>query len=304
MQLSQDRLSGAISNGIHFLISLQGPAGGFRMTPQHEPHPVDTCEAVYAMTRSGYDPSSEIVRKAIGFVKEKIVTMSKQPACRDYASFIMMLGSVESECSELGIATDELNSFQVDDAWSLRRGGELSTYDTALTTLALSQLGERFQDRIGRSRSWLEKTQNSDGGWGPGPSEDSHLHATSITLLALMEAKLDEELEGRGKAVEFILNRQNGDGSWPHFTEKLPVYEAERYTYFDSGWSLISLLRAGASHRSGAIQKALNWLLIQQTSSGGWRAREDQAPSIYATGAATLALSYYGEFLKLYEKRT
>jgi len=304
MEISQDRLSKAISHGTDFLISLQAPNGGFRMTLQHQPHPVDTCEALYAIIRSGYDQNSEIVKKGVAFVRERIRAGSRQPACRDYASFIILLASAEPHCDELEMAVEELGSFRVGDAWSLSRFGEPSTYDTALTTMALCHLGERFQSEVSRSGSWLEQTQNPDGGWGPHPSEASRIHCTSVTLIALMEAMLDWEVKGRSKSVEFILSQQNDDGSWPHFTEKLSVYGAERYTYFDSGWCLIALLRAGEHYRSKATQKALAWLLTQQTASGGWRAREDQEPSTYATSAAILALSYYGDFTQLYERGT
>jgi squalene-hopene/tetraprenyl-beta-curcumene cyclase len=79
-------------------------------------------------------------------------------------------------------------------------------------------------DRVKLAINWLRGIQNDDGGWGEtcnsyrkpelrgkGPSTPSQ---TAWALIGLMAAG-DYESESVRLGIEYLLNKQNPDGSWP-----------------------------------------------------------------------------------------
>lgn len=61
--------------------------------------------------------------------------------------------------------------------------------------------------------SFLQSTQNSDGGWGFRPECESRVEPTAWVLLALQEA--DSAREWQQSGVAFLRKAQLADGSWP-----------------------------------------------------------------------------------------
>ncbi len=116
-----------------------------------------------------------------------------------------------------------------DGAW-FGRWGVNYVYGTGAVLPALQALGvDMTQPRVRRAVEWLLAHQNPDGGWGetcvsyPDPSlrgqGESTPSQTSWALIALIAA--GEALsESVWRGVEFLLRRQQADGTWdePQFT--------------------------------------------------------------------------------------
>ena len=116
-----------------------------------------------------------------------------------------------------------------DGAW-FGRWGVNYVYGTGAVLPALQALGvDMTQPRVRRAVEWLFAHQNPDGGWGetcvsyPDPSlrgqGESTPSQTSWALIALIAAgeALSESVR---RGVEFLLRRQQADGTWdePQFT--------------------------------------------------------------------------------------
>ena len=136
-----------------------------------------------------------------------------------------------------------------DGAW-FGRWGVNYVYGTGAVLPALQALGvDMTQPRVRRAVEWLLAHQNPDGGWGetcvsyPDPSlrgqGESTPSQTSWALIALIAAgeALSESVR---RGVEFLLRRQQADGTWdePQFTGcGFPGYgpgnQPERYEPLD-----------------------------------------------------------------------
>ena len=136
-----------------------------------------------------------------------------------------------------------------DGAW-FGRWGVNYVYGTGAVLPALQALGvDMTQPRVRRAVEWLLAHQNPDGGWGetcvsyPDPSlrgqGESTPSQTSWALIALIAAgeALSESVR---RGVEFLLQRQQDDGTWdePQFTGcGFPGYgpgnQPERYEPLD-----------------------------------------------------------------------
>lgn len=106
-------------------------------------------------------------------------------------------------------------------------------HGTSLGVQALSSLksGGKIKEVLRKGVVWLEACQNRDGGWGEDPisverqkfvsSKSSYIWHTSTATLGLLSYYNKKEAipENLKKAIRFILDGQNTDGSW---NEELP----------------------------------------------------------------------------------
>ena len=143
-----------------------------------------------------------------------------------------MLGHLERELGEkyytgaqVQPAISFLLSLQEKDGSWWGRWGVNYVYGTYLALAGLRSIGfEMKRDEVRRAAEWLRGVQNEDGGWGEtcasynrpelrgqGPSTASQ---TAWALIGLMAAG-DYESEAVRRGIEFLLGRQNADGSWP-----------------------------------------------------------------------------------------
>ena len=117
-----------------------------------------------------------------------------------------------------------LLSLQEPDGSWWGRWGVNYVYGTYLALVGLKAIGFDGREELQRGAEWLRRAQNSDGGWGEtcatysnpqlrgqGPSTPSQ---TAWALIGLM-ATGDYESQAVNLGVEFLLERQNEDGSWP-----------------------------------------------------------------------------------------
>lgn len=107
---------------------------------------------------------------------------------------------------------------------------------------------------IGAARAQLMKSQNADGGWGAGPHRRSNTETTALAILGLGTIRDPSAAMSLDRALTWLVDRQNEDGSWP-FTDQIP----------EGSWStaLAALSLSGfAEHRARAA-RGTDWLLAR-----------------------------------------
>jgi hypothetical protein len=107
----------------------------------------------------------------------------------------------------------------------------------------------------------LLTSQNPDGGWGALAGKRSVTEITALTLMALQAAHHGnaEELALR-KGEEWLIKRQNADGSWP-FSDSLKA------SSWSTAWAMIALSESGQFEER--LAKAGKWALEQEGSKPG-----------------------------------
>jgi energy-coupling factor transport system substrate-specific component len=167
-----------------------------------------------------------------------------------------------------------------------------------------------------RAADWLESVQNSDGGWGASPGEDSGSATTDWTMLGLEAAgrnPLDVERAGK-TPVDYLRARVeglkspgalartilalSGAGVDPRrFGGRNLVAELIGERRGDGsfeGWpgstayAILALRSAGAA---GAAKPAAAWLRKVQNDDGGWGDTPGSPSTADGTGAAMMALA-------------
>jgi squalene-hopene/tetraprenyl-beta-curcumene cyclase len=131
--------------------------------------------------------------------------------------------------AQVGRAIDFLLSLQEPDGSWWGRWGVNYVYGTYLALVGLRSIApfvgfDMECDQVKQAAAWLRSVQNSDGGWGEtcdsykkpelrgkGPSTPSQ---TAWALIGLMAAG-DHDTDNVRMGVEYLLTRQNPDGSWP-----------------------------------------------------------------------------------------
>ncbi len=189
---------------------------------------------------------------------------------------------------------------------------------TALTRVKFSAPPEEA-DRVGaleRGQAWLLSMQNRDGGFGAF-DRGCDLEVLTYIPFADHNAMIDpscEDITGRAletfhelglpdghpsvtSAVQFLLARQEADGTW---------YGRWGVNYIYGTWLVLrGLFLAGEDLRQPRYQRAAAWLRARQNPDGGWgelphsyddRATKGRGPSTAAqTAWAIMALEALGE---------
>lgn len=136
--------------------------------------------------------------------------------------------------------------------------------------------------------------QGRNGGWGRTPlAYDSSFYPLFPVLQALALSKQDMSDQYR-KAVQFIINKQNIDGSFAKESRHdLPSRELR------TALALNALLVAPVDLDRRSIDKGIDWLLKKQRADGSWNGRfypglkNEKKEDIFATAMALLALHNY-----------
>ncbi len=194
------------------------------------------------------------------------------------------------------------------------RGGAAAASVALIALAALLPLPARAS--TASAVSWLEGAQNSDGGWGASPGEDSGTATTDWTMLGLEAAgrnPLDVASSGKtpvdylrarvaslkspGSLARTILALSGAGVDPRHFGgENLvtALSEKRRDNGSFEGWpgstafAIIALRAAGAP---GAAEPAAAWLRKVQNDDGGWGDTPGSPSTSDGTGAAMMALA-------------
>ncbi|MGN6716585.1 MAG: hypothetical protein ACTHLX_04255 [Candidatus Binatia bacterium] len=108
--------------------------------------------------------------------------------------------------------------------------------------------------------TFLNQSQNSDGGWGAIAGKQSNTESTALGLLALRSLEESRENPAVRKAEQWLTNSQNSDGSW--------AYGAGAKT---PSWSTALAVTAlgDSTVEVERLVKAGNWILAQEGSKPG-----------------------------------
>ena len=185
------------------------------------------------------------------------------PTCSDLTGRVLeLLGFIghprESRAVQRALAF--LHRTQDADGSWYGRWGVNYIYGTWQVLRGLRSIGEDMrQPWIVRARDWLESCQNEDGGWGEtcASYDDPHLKGKGSStpsqtawalmgLIAACDPARPAELERRciRRGIEFLLERQNADGSWPEPETTgtgFPRVFYLRYDMYRNNWPLLAL---------------------------------------------------------------
>jgi squalene-hopene/tetraprenyl-beta-curcumene cyclase len=185
------------------------------------------------------------------------------PTCSDLTGRVLeLLGFIghprESRVVRRAIAFIRRTQ-DADGSW-YGRWGVNYLYGTWQVLRGLRSIGEEMrQPWIVRARNWLESCQNEDGGWGEtcasyddphlkgkGPSTPSQTAWALMGLIAACDPAQPAELERRciRRGIEFLLERQSADGSWPEPETTgtgFPRVFYLRYDMYRNNWPLLAL---------------------------------------------------------------
>lgn len=159
--------------------------------------------------------------------------------------------------------------------------------DTAVVATAMQRALQadpcaRYSEPIARAREWVQGMQNRKGGRGAYEADNTQYYLNSIpfaehglmidcptadvsarclAMLGQLGATPDTH-SVTGKAVRYLLEEQEADGSW---------YGRWGINFIYGTWSALEGLAAiGYDPRLPAVQQAREWLIQRQNSDGGW----------------------------------
>jgi squalene-hopene/tetraprenyl-beta-curcumene cyclase len=188
------------------------------------------------------------------------------PTCSDLTGRMLeLLGRLgwPRESREVQRALAFLRATQEPDGSWYGRWGVNYLYGTWQVLRGLRAIGEDMrQTWIVRARDWLASCQNEDGGWGEtcasyddptlkgkGPSTASQTAWAVMGLLAAADPADPAARQAKPivRGLEWLLTRQNADGSWtePQTTGTgFPRVFYLRYDMYRNNWPLLALAEA------------------------------------------------------------
>lgn len=149
--------------------------------------------------------------------------------------------------------------------------------------------------------SFLEHTQNLDGGWGFRPNGKSITDITAWTCLALSHYGYTAVIE---RGLEFVLAARQNEGEQQEAGWGLTTYEQDRvYSTWIASYCCSRILttchgsipESLATALANAVLEAKDWLLSVRNPDGGWGPTAGEHTKLTSTAAALLTLFMQGE---------
>ena len=190
-------------------------------------------------------------------------------------------------------------------AWTNLPGGVPDADDTAGALIALHELCETDAERHAVAAQaqagvrWLLDLQNRDGGmptfcrgWGTLPFDRSSPELAAHALWAWGLWKETVPLKAIEAVVSYLRRVRSKDAAaWE------PLWFGNEHTpneanpVYGTAQVLSGLFGAGFNAREPWIKEAMDWLVAEQHSSGGWGGAKDCVPSLEETGVTLKALA-------------
>ncbi|MBM3236541.1 terpene cyclase/mutase family protein [Candidatus Poribacteria bacterium] len=201
--------------------------------------------------------------------------------------FVLTLSTCSSTASvteSLAKAADYIKSMQnADGGWPLTQGGKSDVETTAWAIQALLFVGiGSGSETISKGLDYLVKSQGKDGDWN---GNSAH---TAFSIIALSEAGLSTHETFTIKALGWLRKKaQNIDGSWSKNVGEVgnPAY---------TGVVLTAMKRVHLDTMYTPVPKALQWLMDNRNSDGGWAIKKGESSNTLATAWVIQGLSIAG----------
>jgi len=219
----------------------------------------DTCLAAHALLEAGEDPAGDSLTRAFDWLLEREITET-------VGDWAWQRPNLEPS----GWAFQYWNNFYPD------------VDDTAVVVTALHRANDvRYAEAIERAAAWVCGMQSKNGGWGAFDADNTHhylnhipfadhgalLDPPTVDVSARCLSMLAQLGYARGnpvveRAVDYLKNEQEADGSW---------YGRWGTNYVYGTWSALSALNAiGEDMQAPYIRRAVAWLKDFQQADGGW----------------------------------
>lgn len=174
--------------------------------------------------------------------------------------------------------------------------------DTAVVAWAMHQAPEsaRYARNLSRALDWLVGMQSRDGGFAAFDVDNTCYYLNSIpfadhgalldpptcdvtarVLTMLARARRPHDGRAMARAIRFLRDRQEPDGSW---------FGRWGTNYIYGTWSVLAAFaQAGIAATDPAVTRAVEWLESRQSSNGGWGESNDSylSPRVHGEAPAT-----------------
>ncbi len=156
-----------------------------------------------------------------------------------------------------------------------------ATEDVTARCIALLSLadGTRYRPAIEAAIGYLKNTQQADGSWY-GRWGTNYIYGTWSVLSALEIAGEDPHQGYIRRAVEWLKQRQHGDGGWGESNDSYyPGRQAQAHpsTAYSTAWAMLALMASGEGD-CPLLERGAKYLLVRQQSEGLWNDDSFTAP--------------------------
>ncbi len=173
-----------------------------------------------------------------------------------------------------------------------REALNLNVWDTALSIIALTEVGTRDSDsseEIHNAAQWLVEHQNDNGGWAFSGMRDSTLPSdaddTALATLAIIRAKLEnaDAKSAVQRGIDWLKQNQGIDGSWSTYQPGQGDVGCVSIT----AHAIEALIAHG--NNESCVDKGIQWIRSNGHKDGYW---DDLwlAKRTYGTACALAAL--------------
>lgn len=197
------------------------------------------------------------------------------------------------------------NNRNDDNGWGAIKGTASRIYATALAIWALSATNSRkYQTIISEGINWIKDARTADGCWGELPrDEKSTPFHTAFVIFVLRQCGISAESDIISKSLRWLNEQWDKESMWDLHEETANLLEhydleiaPEKWTrivwnHFVTPWVIITLLNCGVLN--GKVFRGIDWLIKNQTKEGGWKHRNVNELTLWATHDALFCLTTF-----------
>jgi energy-coupling factor transport system substrate-specific component len=269
--------AGGTGSARAWLADAREPSGGYAATPGGAASPQMTGWAVLGLEAAGRNPLDvgRSGRTPIDYLKANV---RKIDAVNELELAVMGIDAAGLNASRFAghdLVADLRRKQDSDGSW--QRQVNLTAYAVLALRAAGSSAG------VSQAAVWLRDAQNSDGGWGFGPSQPSDPDSTG----AAMQGIAVSGGGGLADGIAYLRRTQRREGGWG-------LNETGVTNSQSTSWAVQGLVAAGVD--PGQVTRrgrsGLDYLADRQRSDGSYAYNPASAQTpVWVTSQALLALS-------------